>query len=289
MSIKEFIAQLGQKHFSLKLENNKLILQADRSVLDEEAINAIKTDKEVIDFIKSNRDSIVEFLKQNITENNNAKRDIESLYPLSALQQGMMFHGLYDEHSSAYINQFRCDLIGLDLEAFNQSWIKLLRKHSILRSGFYFDSFSQPMQGVFKNVKLPINILDYSQFPETEISEKLADFELKDQKSNFDFKTPPLMRITLIQLKEGRFRMFWTSHHILFDGWSKQILVQELLTTYDAISSGKLIEDTEIDQFEDFIKYLERINHVEEKKILANLFKTPRTKHFTSFCKSNHR
>jgi hypothetical protein len=87
-----------------------------------------------------------------------------------------MFHGLYDEHSSAYINQFRCDLIGLDLEAFNQSWIKLLRKHSILRSGFYFDSFSQPMQGVFKNVKLPINILDYSQFPETEISEKLADF-----------------------------------------------------------------------------------------------------------------
>jgi hypothetical protein len=45
MSIKEFIAQLGQKHFSLKLENNKLILQADRSVLDEEAINAIKTDK----------------------------------------------------------------------------------------------------------------------------------------------------------------------------------------------------------------------------------------------------
>jgi hypothetical protein len=94
----------------------------------------------------------------------------------------------------------------------------------------------------------------------------LQIFELKDQKSNFDFKTPPLMRITLIQLKEGRFRMFWTSHHILFDGWSKQILVQELLTTYDAISSGKLIEDTEIDQFEDFIKYLERINHVEEKK-----------------------
>ena len=75
----------------------------------------------------------------------------EGLYRLSGLQHGMLFHGLYDSFRS-YEMQFGCTLAGVNMEALLASWSSVIRRHSILRSAFYYDAFSIPVQCVFSEV-----------------------------------------------------------------------------------------------------------------------------------------
>ena len=52
-------------------------------------------------------------------------------------------------------------------------------------------------------------------------------------------RLPPLMRLALTRLSEDRYRMLWTSHHILFDGWSIPVLMEEFLSIYESLVTGK--------------------------------------------------
>ena len=185
------------------------------------------------------------------------KDEIEDICRLSGLQQGMLFHGLYDEGSGSYIEQLSCDLSGVNREALLASWAAVIKKHSILRSAFYYDSFSLPVQCVYREAKLPVEELDYRGMEQQAQQEALAAYEAADRVKGFDFRAAPLMRLGLIRLDEQHTRMLWTSHHILFDGWSLPVLMEEFLSTYEQIISGRAIPETKEDRYEDYIRYLE--------------------------------
>ena len=85
----------------------------------------------------------------------------ESIYRLSGLQEGMLFHGLYEQGGGAYIEQLGCDLVEPDLVSVRRSWELLLKGHSILRSAFYNDAFSIPVQCVYREIEMPVEELDY--------------------------------------------------------------------------------------------------------------------------------
>ncbi|MEO7535571.1 MAG: non-ribosomal peptide synthase/polyketide synthase, partial [Ferruginibacter sp.] len=203
------------------------------------------------------------------------KAFIDGLYRLSGLQQGMLFHSLYDGEAGAYIEQFSCDLIRVDLNMVSQSWAQVLKNHSILRSAFYYDAFSVPIQAVYSDVKLPVELLDYRSMTVEEQTEALNIFNEKDRAKGFDFKAPPLMRLTLIRISDDRYRMSWTSHHILFDGWSVPVLMEEFLSVYESLAAGKEPGAMQEDLYEDFIRYIERGNKAEEENFwrtyLSNL------------------
>ena len=84
------------------------------------------------------------------------REQVAGMYRLSGLQQGMLFHGLYDERVGAYTEQFNCELVNPNLEQLTKSWQHVLNSHSILRSGFYYDAFSIPVQCVYQEVSLPV-------------------------------------------------------------------------------------------------------------------------------------
>jgi amino acid adenylation domain-containing protein/non-ribosomal peptide synthase protein (TIGR01720 family) len=193
------------------------------------------------------------------------KDEIESMYRLSGLQQGMLFHGLYNSHGS-YIEQLCCDLVGVNLDALLASWSEVISHHSILRSAFYYDSFSIPVQCVYRKVKLPVAELDYRGMGAAAQQVALKAYETADRTNGFDFKSPPLMRLALIRLDKSRYRMLWTSHHLLFDGWSMQVLMEEFLKTYENLISGQRLEAVMEDRYEDYIRYLERRDKAAEEQ-----------------------
>src|SRR5260221_14115580 len=78
------------------------------------------------------------------------------------------------------------------------------------------------------------------------------------------------MRLSVIRLEESRYRMIWTSHHILFDGWSVPILMEEFLSTYELLISAKALPVTDEDKYEDYIRYLERIDKDAEERYWRN-------------------
>ena len=210
------------------------------------------------------------FLEEQLPDGRIRKNCIDGLYRLSGLQQGMLFHGLYDAEAGIYIDQFGCDLVNLDLAHFKASWNYVIQGHSILRSAFYHDTFSIPVQCAYRNVTLPIEILDYRSMSDAEQFLAIKKFEESDRVKGFDFKVAPLMRLALIRLTDDRYRMLWSWHHLLLDGWSKPLLMEQFLNAYELLASGKELQVIEDDRYEDFIRYIEKINKQKEEKYWRN-------------------
>ena len=195
---------------------------------------------------------------------------VESLYPLSSLQAGILFHGLYDADSGTYISQFSCNTAQIDIPVFTNSWQAVMQQYSILRTAFYHDAFTVPLQCVYKQVPLPITVLDYRAFSGAELTAAIHRFETDDVKKGFNFSEPPLMRITLIRVTDESYRMFWTMHHILLDGWSMPLVLETFLTTYESLLSGQEPVAVKEDQYGDFIKYIADSDKVQEETYWRN-------------------
>ncbi|MGY0034998.1 condensation domain-containing protein [Pedobacter sp. NJ-S-72] len=186
------------------------------------------------------------------------KLQLESMSRLSGLQEGMLFHSLYDDHAGAYIEQFTTVMTNVDPEIFAKSWDQLLRNHSILRSAFYYDEFKIPVQCVYRDVKIPMNVVDCSGMSKEEQEQFIHNYEQADRLNSFDLTAAPLMRIYLIRLEENRYRLFWTYHHVLLDGWSLAVLMIELVRVYEQLITGKTALSVSEDRYEDYIRYVER-------------------------------
>ncbi|PSL44992.1 amino acid adenylation domain-containing protein [Chitinophaga niastensis] len=181
---------------------------------------------------------------------------ITSMYPLSGLQEGMLFHAVYDLQTADYINQFSCEFEQLQINIFEECWHYLLQRHSILRSGFYPDSFNVPVQCVHSNVPLELPVADFSHMEKDVQQQALAAYEAADRIKGFDLTNPPLMRLSLIHLDKGRYRFLWTHHHIILDGWSLVVLVEELQYIYRMLVSGQKPLWGDEDLYEDYIRYI---------------------------------
>jgi amino acid adenylation domain-containing protein len=166
--------------------------------------------------------------------------DLEDLYPLSHLQQGLLFHSAYAPQSGVYIEQMQCRLQGaLDGPAFREAWQRLVARHAVLRTRFMWRDVSSPVQIVMPSADLPWRELDWQAFSGSEQAFRLQQFVQEDRRLDFDFERPPLMRLALIRLGPETYEVMWTHHHILMDGWCLPILLKEVLTSYYALRSGQ--------------------------------------------------
>ncbi|MHC5728636.1 MAG: condensation domain-containing protein, partial [Nostoc sp.] len=96
-------------------------------------------------------------------------KKVESIYPLSPMQQGMLFHSLYAPESGVYFDQITLNLKGnINSAAFQSAWQKVLDRHSVLRTLFVWENRQSPLQIVMKQVNLPWNNLDWQGLSPTE-------------------------------------------------------------------------------------------------------------------------
>ncbi|WP_455926425.1 amino acid adenylation domain-containing protein, partial [Pseudomonas putida] len=159
---------------------------------------------------------------------------LEDLYPLAPMQQGMLFHALDVPGSGLYVNQLRVDLDNLDPARFIAAWQQVLTRHATLRSGFLTEGLEQPLQFVLRHAELPVEHFDWrTRGDDVEALDALADSQ---RQRGFDLARPPLQRLALVRLGEGRFHLLWTCHHLLLDGWSSARLIAEVLAAYQGNS-----------------------------------------------------
>ena len=158
--------------------------------------------------------------------------DVQDLYPLAPMQQGMLFHSLYEQtQQGAYVNQMCVDVENLDPERFRKAWQTVVERHDILRSAFLWQgTLEQPLQVVFKRVELPFQVLDWRERVAPE--QALLALAESDRMAGFDLGKAPLLRLTLVRTAEQRHHLIYTSHHILMDGWSSSQLIGEVLQQY---------------------------------------------------------
>ncbi|MCR4542411.1 condensation domain-containing protein, partial [Pseudomonas sp. 18.1.10] len=160
---------------------------------------------------------------------------VEDIYSLSPMQQGMLFHTLYEQAAGDYINQIRVTAEGLDVARFQRAWQATVQAHEVLRSGFFWEGqLEWPCQVVYREADLPIEVLDWRAMPEREL--ELQNLQDAQRRQGFDLTRAPLARLLLVRTDEQRHELIYTNHHILMDGWSNSRLFGEVLQRYAGVA-----------------------------------------------------
>ncbi|MBF3128101.1 amino acid adenylation domain-containing protein, partial [Pseudomonas aeruginosa] len=178
--------------------------------------------------------------------------EVEDLYPLSPMQQGMLFHSLYQQEAGDYINQLRVDVDGLHPESFRAAWQAALDEHDVLRSGFLWQgAFETPLQVVRKRVEVPFSVLDWRG--REDLAAALDELAAGEGRLGFDLSEAPLLRLVLVRTDEERYHLIYTNHHILMDGWSNSQLLGEVLQRYRGETPSR-----SDGRYRDYIAWLQR-------------------------------
>ncbi|WP_158839338.1 non-ribosomal peptide synthase/polyketide synthase [Saccharothrix deserti] len=159
--------------------------------------------------------------------------DVETLYPLTPLQAGMVFHSLVEP--GAYVDRMRLVLDGVsDPAALRQAWQRVVDRTPVLRSSVVWDGVAEPVQVVHRHVELPSGPVD----------------------GPFDLGVAPLLRVGVTPLGGDRVELVWSSHHVILDGWSTAQVFGEVLEQYRAITTGTPARLPARRPFQDYLHWL---------------------------------
>src|SRR6476469_4564892 len=155
--------------------------------------------------------------------------NLEDLYPLSPLQQGMLFHTLESPESGVYFEQSVFTIRGpLDAGAFERAWQTVINRHSILRSSFIWQNLDTPVQAVYRRVDVPLEKHDWRDSTAEVQGQLLEEYLTLDRSSGFDLETPPLIRLALFRTDDEVYKFVFSRHHLILDRWSRSVLNREV-------------------------------------------------------------
>ncbi|MEO1395699.1 MAG: amino acid adenylation domain-containing protein [Cyanobacteria bacterium J06634_5] len=182
---------------------------------------------------------------------------IENMYPLSPMQEGLLFHSLLSPASGTYVPQIVLSFSSdperpINGQLLKQAWEEAVAQHSTLRTGFYWEQRDNPFQVVYRHGasswtdKIWIE-QDWQHLSAAEQAAKLEILLECNRSEPFNLNQPPLMRLTWIDRgcdrqtasPQNRYYLIWCYHHLILDGWSASQLLKEVFQQY-FVSSGNL-------------------------------------------------
>jgi aryl carrier-like protein len=160
--------------------------------------------------------------------------DLEDILPLAPMQEGMLFHSIFDPQATdVYSTQMEMRFEGqLDLSVLQTAVAKLVRRHTPLRTGFLYEGISRPVQVVLADCPVAWRQHDLAGIPDAERDSRLKAILDEELALKFNLSVPPLIRCCIIHERQDRHRLAVTVHHIVLDGWSVPIYVAELNALY---------------------------------------------------------
>lgn len=186
------------------------------------------------------------------------KELIEKIYPLSPMQEGMLFYWLVDKNSSTYFEQLSFDLEGtLDIELLKRSFELLVQKYDIFRTVFAVEKLNSPLQVVFKEKTPEIRFANIESLCSEEKLNYLNGYLKNDIARGFDLSADPPLRLSVLQTGRCSFRIIFSFHHIVMDGWSIGIVLKELFVNYLSREEHTAVKWEEACQY---CRYLEWLN-----------------------------
>ena len=162
--------------------------------------------------------------------------------PQSLAQNRLWITWQLDPHSSAYTIPGALHLRGeLDEDALRHSFQQLIQRHEALRTRFC-ERDGQAFQRVEATADFELPIIDLSDLPNTEREARAQEVREDQARSPFDLEKGPLLRVTLVRLGDEEHQLLVTLHHIIADGWSLNILIDEFSRLYAAAAQGQSLE-----------------------------------------------
>ena len=192
---------------------------------------------------------------------------VREAYPLSPLQEGMLFHSLANIGTGVDIEQIICTIHEqLDVDAFKRAWGQVVERHAVLRSKFEWKEISEPRQVVIPMVSFKRECFDWKHLSTHAQEERLESYIQKDRAQGFEIGQVPLMRLAIFELASKEFKFIWTYHHILLDGRSLRLILEEVFAFYEAFSKNQDIELDAPRPFSDYVLWMEERDLAKDEK-----------------------
>ncbi len=204
---------------------------------------------------------------------------IEDIYTLSPTQQGMLFHIMSDPNSRMHFDQKLFTLHGnFHVSVFERSWQQVVDRHPSLRTAFIWENLDQPLQVVYRQVTFPIHIHDWRNLSSAEQEVHLQDYLQADRRRGFQLSEPPLMRLTVIQMAQEIYEIIWSNYHLILDGWSDAILLEEVIALYEAFHQNQSLHLKPSRPYREYISWLKQQDLLEAQNFWRQIlqgFRTP--------------
>ncbi|WP_281278968.1 condensation domain-containing protein, partial [Paenibacillus kobensis] len=192
--------------------------------------------------------------------------ELSGIYSLTPMQDGMLYHKLMDEHSTGYVLQFKLRMKGeFQVEKARESLCLLARKYDVLRTAFIYNKVSKPWQIVLREREIECHVIDLSNSIEQE--NEIVKLQQADIRRGFNLEVDSLLRATILRKSEEEHVLLWSSHHIIMDGWSLPLLLQDFMQYYEALTEGSTLsslqervraEEKDIVSYGEYIRWLEK-------------------------------
>lgn len=185
--------------------------------------------------------------------------EAEKIYSLSPMQEGMLFHSILAETPYAFLEQNVFSFSGsIDPGLFEASFNILLERHEVLRTRFVYREVRQPRQVVVKKRQLTIHVEDISDLEPARRSACIQEFIARDRRHVFDLTRDLLIRLSILKTAADSFKVVWSFHHILMDGWCVGIIIKEFLQIYQSLKNNLPLSMASVAPYHSYIQWLEK-------------------------------
>ncbi|WP_394836371.1 amino acid adenylation domain-containing protein [Pendulispora rubella] len=194
----------------------------------------------------------------------------EDLYPLTPLQQGMLFHTLQNPEASEYLEQISCSMHeAIDPSRMRDAFRRVVSRHGVLRTSFAWKNLQTPLHVVHAQFDPPWEYDDLGALDSAEQEAVIERHVRREQKRGFVLDQAPPLRLFLFRLGPEQYHLLVSYHHLLLDGWSVPLLLDELDACYRATAPSATPSGA---AFRDFLRLLGRRDlHAREAFWKANL------------------
>ncbi|MCP5108158.1 MAG: amino acid adenylation domain-containing protein [bacterium] len=187
------------------------------------------------------------------------KKNIEDIFALTPVQEGMLFHYLKDPESDIYFEQLCIEISGeIEPGIFEQAWNFVAASNRMLRVVFRWEKMKESMQIVLREHLFQPVYYDFSHAAsDAQKKMLLEEVKVKDREKKFDLREVPF-RVTLCKTGNHRYEMVVSNHHILYDGWSNGIILREFFDAYRRLQGGASLVEPEKTDFKEFVRWVRR-------------------------------
>ncbi|MFD8729218.1 amino acid adenylation domain-containing protein [Streptomyces sp. NPDC059611] len=187
-----------------------------------------------------------------LTQIGSAAATAERTAPVTPLQRGLFFQAQMAGAAGHYVAQswFTFDR-RLDTGALAEAMAYVIARHPVVGAGFTTDDDGNPVQLLKAGRRVDVRTVELTTDAEAEA------LRTRDRESGFDPGEPPLIRLTVVRLPDGRDGLLLSYHLLLWDGWSREILLRDLFDAYEAVVAGEPWDATPaVPGFEEYAREL---------------------------------
>ncbi len=184
---------------------------------------------------------------------------IEDVYPLTPMQEGMLLHTLLEPGTGLYYMQDRYRInSALDPERFAQAWQAVVARHEALRASFSWNSGEAMLQIIHKPGNLAVDYQDWRGLADDAQEQRLQALHKQEREAGFALLSEAPFHLRLVRVADERYWFMMSNHHILIDAWCRSLLMNDFFEVYQALGEGRQAQLPVPPRYRDYIGWLQR-------------------------------